>query len=204
MKTLIARAGIAGIAALLLALVAVPASAHERRQSGDYTAVVGWAEEPAYTGFANAVEISLTDLNDDPVEDLGADELQVEVIYGDEQIGPLPLEPAFGSPGQYLADLIPTRPGTYSFHFTGAILGQPYDETFTSDEDTFASPRSPSEVGFPAQDPTNGELAESIEQLRTQLAADEDTGGSTAGPIGIALGAVALLVALGALLKARS
>ncbi|MEX2586529.1 MAG: hypothetical protein WD602_00855 [Actinomycetota bacterium] len=203
MRTSIPRAVAAGITALMIIALAQPAGAHEGREVGEYEVVVGWAEEPAYTGFPNAAEITLTDSAGEPVADLGADELQVEVLFDDETTGRLPVEPAFGEPGHYKADLVPTRPGTYSFHFTGTINGEPIDETFTSGEDTFAEPQNPAEVGFPAQDPTNGELAGSIEQIRAELAS-EDSDSSTTGVVGIGIGALALLVALGALLKSRT
>lgn len=192
---------LAVVATALMAMAVVqPAGAHESRETGEYTAVVGWAHEPAYTGFPNAVNISLSDSAGEPVEDLG-DELQVEVLFGDETTGLMPLEAAFDEPGLYEADVIPTRAGTYSFHFTGTIGDEPYDETFTSGEDTFAQPRNTAEVSFPAQDPTNGELAQSIEQLRSEVGSD---GSGATGFIGIGLGAVALFVALGALLKSRA
>lgn len=203
MTTNVSRALAVVVTALIAMAVVQPAGAHESRETGGYTAVVGWADEPAYTGFPNAVNISLTDSAGEPVEDLG-DELQVEVLFGDETTGLMPLEAAFDEPGLYQADVIPTRAGTYSFHFTGTIGDEPYDETFASGEDTFAQPQNPAEVSFPAQDPTNGELAQSIEQLQSEVGSDGSGSSSTTGFIGIGLGAVALLVALGALLKSRA
>lgn len=200
MTTYLSRALAVAVTTSIAMAVVQPAGAHETRETGEYTAVVGWADEPAYTGFPNAVNLSLSDPAGEPVEDLG-DELQVEVLFGDETTGLMPLEAAFNEPGFYEADVIPTRAGTYSFHFTGAIGGEPYDETFTSGEDTFAQPQNTAEVSFPAQDPTNGELAQSIEQLRSEVGSD---GSGTTGFIGIGLGVVALLVALGALLKSRA
>lgn len=196
----ISRALAVAATALIAMAVVHPAGAHESRETGGYTAVVGWADEPAYIGFPNAVNLSLSDSAGQPVEGLG-DELQVEVLFGDETTGLMPLEAAFDEPGLYRADVIPTRAGTYSFHFTGTIGDESYDETFTSGEDTFDQPRNTAEVSFPAQDPTNGELAESIEQLRSEVDSD---GSGTTGLIGIGVGAVALLVALGALLKSRA
>lgn len=200
MTTNISRALAVGVTALIAMAVIQPAGAHEGRETGGYTAVVGWANEPAYTGFPNAVNISLSDSAGEPVEGLG-DGLQVEVLFGDETTGLMPLEAAFDEPGLYQADMIPTRAGTYAFHFTGTIGSEPYDETFTSGDDTFDQPKNTAEVSFPAQDPTNGELAQSIEQLRSEVGSD---GSGTTGFIGIGLGAVALLMALGALLKSRA
>src|SRR5437899_3678802 len=126
-------------------------SAHEERKVGPYQVAVGWADEPTYVGFKNAVEIILKDTKGKPVLNLG-DTLKVEVVFGDQKSGLLTLEPAFdveegfGTPGDYQASLIPTRPGTYTFHFVGSIKGQKVDQTFTSSEKTFDSPRAPSQV----------------------------------------------------------
>lgn len=55
-------------------------------------AVVGWATEPAYVGYPNAVQIRLSNGNT-PIADPGADELKVEVLFGDQKTAALPLEP---------------------------------------------------------------------------------------------------------------
>ncbi len=188
----------------LLALAA-PALAHETRAEGGVEAVVGWAEEPAYVGFPNAVQLTLSDTSGNAITDLGADELKVEVTFGDQKTAPMPMEPAFqvgsfGTPGEYHADLIPTRGGSYSFHFIGTIKGQPYDQTFTSGEETFDSPRNPADVSFPAKDPTAGELAASIERLSSGDGGSES--GNT-GKIALGLGVAALAIALAALVKSR-
>jgi hypothetical protein len=188
----------------LLAL-AGPAMAHETRTEGGVEAVVGWANEPAYVGFPNAVQLTLSD-SGRAIADLGADELKVEVTFGDQKTAPLPIEPAFqvgsfGNPGEYHANLIPTRAGNYSFHFFGTIKGSAYDQTFTSGEQTFDAPRNPADVSFPAKDPTAGELAASIERLSSE----DRSGGASDNPDRIALGlaAAALAVALAALAKSR-
>lgn len=42
-----------------------------------------------------------------------------------------------GTPGDYRGWLIPTRPGKYTFHFTGTIKGDPIDERITASPTTF-------------------------------------------------------------------
>src|SRR5881397_2958676 len=69
-------------------------SAHEERKVGSYQVAVGWADEPTYVGFKNAVEIILKDAKGKPVLNLG-DTLKVEVVFGDQKSGLLTLEPAF-------------------------------------------------------------------------------------------------------------
>jgi len=199
------RAVVPSMAAMALLSLAQPALGHEQRTVGAYQTVVGWANEPVFTGFPNAVQFILSDASGNPVVDLGPDDLKVEVSYGDQKVGPQPVTPAFsvgsfGEPGDYQSDLIPSRPGEYSFHFTGTIKGQPFDETYTSGEETFGSPVSPSTIEFPAKDPSSGELAQSIERLNSRI---DDAGGDPLGKIGAGRGAIALIVALGALLKGK-
>lgn len=160
-----------------LAVVAGPALAHERRvdQAG-HEFVVGWLEEPAFAGFKNAVQFIASHGDGDPITEA---QLQVEVAFGaadaDEVTDPMPLEAAFGTPGEYHAFLIPTRPGTYSFHVFGTLeAGEEIDETFTSGPDTFNDILEPAEVQFPAQDPSTGELAEAVSRLQTRVESAQD------------------------------
>src|SRR5207249_12142060 len=145
-------------------------SAHEERKVGSYQVAVGWADEPTYVGFKNAVEVFLKDAKGKPVLNLG-DTLKVEVVFGDQKSGMLTLEPAFdveegfGTPGGYQASLIPTRPGTYTFHFVGSIKGQKVDQTFTSSEKTFDSPNAQSAPESPRQYPSTSDVASRRKRL---------------------------------------
>lgn len=185
---------VAVIAALVAPiLLAGPAAAHETREVGDYTFVVGWSTEPAFANIPNGPEVTITKgPKEDPIlEDV---ELEVEVIFGEESVT-VGLEPAFvvgvfGDPGNYDADLFPTRPGTYTYHFTGTVEGQEIDEEFTSGPETFSDINDPAEVAFPAADPNNAQLASRLDEE-----ADEASGARTLGLIGLLLGAVALLMA---------
>src|SRR5207247_11268296 len=91
-------------------------SAHEERKVGSYQVAVGWADEPTYVGFKNAVEMFLKDTKGKPVLNLG-DTLKVEVVFGDQKSGLLTVEPAldvdesFCPPRRYLASLTRTRSG---------------------------------------------------------------------------------------------
>lgn len=169
---------VAGTTASIVA-TAIPAAAHERREVGDLVFVVGWLDEPAFAGFKNAVQF-IASRGTEPLE--GA-ELEVEVIFGDpdseERTEAMPLEPAFGTPGEYHAFLIPTRPGQYSFHIFGSLEGsEELDEMFTSGPETFNDIQEPTEVQFPVQDPTTGELSEAVTRLqeRVETATTELTG----------------------------
>jgi hypothetical protein len=160
---------IVAITAAAAILPATGAEAHEVREVGGLTFVVGWSSEPAYAGFGNEVQVIVT-RGDRPVE---GGTLEAEVIFGEPdaetRTDPIPLEPAFDTPNEYLGYLIPTRPGTYSFHVTGSVAGQQIDESFTSGEDTFDEVRNPTDAEFPVQDPTRGEISEKLDRITARL-----------------------------------
>jgi len=194
-------------AALCLALsltfgAAGAAYAHEHRHAGPVEMTVGWADEPTFAGFKNAVQLMLRDEAGKPVTDLG-DTLKVEVVFGTQKTGLLPLERAFGktfgTPGDYRAPIVPTRPGNYTFHFVGTIGGQKVDQSFTTSDKTFDPVGESTEIQFPVKDPSPGELAGRIERfgprVETAQAAAADAGAAatqarTLAIVGIVLGAV--------------
>ena len=166
-----------GVVALVTALtvpfvLSRPAAAHERRQVGAYAMSVGWADEPTYAGFKNAVQLLLKDKAGKPVTDL-ADTLKVEVVYETQKSSALGLDPAwgtnFGTPGDYRAAIVPTRPGNYTFHFIGSINDQKVDQSFTSSDKTFDPVVEPAEIEFPAKDPSAAELAGLLERLGPRI-----------------------------------
>ena len=193
---------------LLLVLPAAPAAAHERREVGDIVMVVGWGNEPVYAGYQHPVEVFLSEPGPSEEEEgppISDADLTVEVFFGSEasgtSSGPLAMEEAFGEPGHFEADMIPTRPGTYTFRFTGAVAGQEIDEVFTSGPDTFSDAGLASGIQFPAQDPTTGELAEAVDRLNARL---DETGGGDGAALWVAIGSgVVALIALVAALRRR-
>ena len=117
------------------------------------------------------------------------------------------MEPAFivgvfGEPGNYNADLVPTRSGTYALHVYGTVEGTEVDETFTSGPDTFNDIQDPAEFAFPQADPDNSQLASRIEQESQRVAAleseteDDVASARSFGIIGLIVGAVGLVAAL--------
>jgi hypothetical protein len=134
---------------LMLALLITPATAHEHREVGDYAIVFGWRVEPAYAGQFNGPELFITHHDtEEPVEGL-EETLQLEVSFGPEGML-LPVRAVFGEPGHYTADLIPTRPGDYSFHLTGSIGDVTVAETFSSADGEFSSVEPIADIMFPA------------------------------------------------------
>ena len=199
--------GVALSIALLLPLIFTAiAGAHERRQVGSYVMRVGWADEPTYAGVKNGVQLLLSDTSGKPVTDL-PEGLKVEIIFGTQKMGPLPLEAAFGKafgrPGDFRAAIIPTRPGNYTFHFVGTLNGQRVDQSFTSSDKTFDPVTEASAIEFPAKDPSPGELAGRLERLgpridESQTAARDATAAAARarvlGIIGILVGVVGIVV----------
>ncbi len=131
------------------------ASAHEARVIGDgqYEAVVGFLDEPAFVGEKNGLSLRVSKLPapgeatpipaegeepaDVPVEGLETT-LQAEVIYGEQRLA-LTLDTVFNAPGAYASYFFPMAEGDYSFHIFGTIEGVAVDETFTSSPDGFDS-----------------------------------------------------------------
>ena len=212
-------AGALGVIALVTTL-AVPlvlpraAAAHERRQVGAYTMSVGWVDEPTFAGFKNGVQLILKDKDGKPVEDLG-DTLKVEVIFGTQKSAPLELDPAwgksFGTPGDYHATIVPTRPGNYTFHFIGLINDQKVDQSFTSSDKTFDPVVEAAEIEFPAKDPSVADLAGRLERLgprieMAQAAVRDATAAAqqarTLAVVGVIVGALGLVAGLVSLRRA--
>ncbi|MCI0711250.1 MAG: hypothetical protein L0154_13920 [Chloroflexi bacterium] len=164
--------------------------AHEHRQVDKYEITFGWRVEPAYVGLFNGPEIQVVELAEEgeheedeegeeehqegaddhaeaasvPVEGL-EETLTLEVTFG-EASRVIELRPAFGDPGHYIAELIPTRPGDYVFHLTGDINGVEIDETFDSSVDNFSTVEPAADIMFPDEEmPTIADLQAQIDEL---------------------------------------
>ena len=188
-KRIWSMAAAIGLAGVLVTFTgAGPASAHEERKVGSSTLHVGFGDEPAYAGEKNSVQVLVSDAKTDkPVTDIG-DQLKVDVTQGassatdDSEKLTMSVEPnfevgEFGTPGDYRAFFIPTTPGTYTFHFTGAIKGQKVDEKFTSGPQTFSDAVDPAAVQFPVKEPSglqlNQRLDREVPRLNDALAASQ-------------------------------
>ena len=188
-----------GRAAALGAVFAILAGtgtalAHESRDVGDHTFVVGFIGEPVFTGQKSGLEFSVSH-GEEPVE--GLDEtLAATVTFGDETRD-LEISPRFGEPGWYQSVFFPTAAGLYTFRIFGEIEGEPFDESFTSGPDTFSEVQDVTGGQFPVQFPATGDVVR-----------DAEAGANAATTAGIALilggaGLVAGLVALGVTLARR-
>jgi hypothetical protein len=153
------------VAALLT--FALPVLAHEGREVGEYMIVFGWRVEPAITGYPNGPELTITHHDtEEPLEGAEAT-LQLEVSFGDQTMA-VPLRAAWQEPGHYIADLIPTLPGDYTFHLTGTIGETTVDETFSSADGEFSTVEPSSDIMFPQMGA--GDMAATIADLQAQIA----------------------------------
>ncbi len=198
---------IIGGAGLLLSGTA-PALAHEHRSVGSVVMTVGWGDEPAYTGMKNSVQLILADAAGKPITDL-TDTLKVEVRFGSQTSGPLDIERAFGRtygrPGDYRAQIVPTRPGTYAFRFTGTVGKQKIDETFMSSDKTFDNVQQATAIEFPVKDPSAADLSGRLERIGSRVDGSGTAAAraNTIGTLGLVAGLVGIAVGLGAMWRRR-
>jgi hypothetical protein len=198
MKQRIARGGIALTIALFISVFAVSAAfAHEVRPVGPYTFVVGFINEPAYAGQQNSVDLTICkgekcnyEVKDglrvlsNPVTD--ADKtLKAEVNQGSAAPLALPLKPRFNNPGKYASYFVPSKAGTYAFHFFGTLEGNQINEKFTSGPNTF---------GDADQIHVYPSVASSPSQADIQATQDNANRATTLGIIGIVVGVLGLAV----------
>jgi hypothetical protein len=204
------------LAALLVPLLAGPASAHGEHKVANYTFVVGFGTEPAYAGVTNSVQLVISN-NGKPVTD--AKGLEVAVTTGDADPKEMALQPWFGDgwgeQGDYRAFFIPTAPGAYTFKVTGSLGGKKINESWTSVKDGFDEVTDPVEAQYPVQEPAGSELATRLDRetarLNTALSAERDqarddlASARRLATIGLAVGALGLLaaIAVGALALRR-
>ena len=183
------RIGRAAVLGAVLVILTGPgaALAHEVREVGEYTFVVGFLDEPVYSGQKSGLDLRVT-RGEEPVEGL-EETLSADVTFGDET-RELEISATFDEPGTYRSVFFPTAAGPYTFHIRGEIDGTQIDEEFTSGPDTFSEVQDVTGGQFPVQFPSTGDL---VRDAETGAAA------ATTSIIALILGAAGLLAGLGAL-----
>ncbi len=124
---------------IVLILTASPVLAHQKREvAGKYVFVVGFVNEPAFTGEMNGVDLRVLKAgSNEPVEGVEKS-LQVTVVREKEQKSvKLPFRTRYKDPGRYAAYFLPTQPGSYIFMIEGKINGLAVAEKFQSGKDHF-------------------------------------------------------------------
>jgi hypothetical protein len=100
----------------------------------------------------------------------------------------------------FLAPVVPTRPGTYTFHLTGKVRNQSIDITTTCSEKTFDCVQDGAAIQFPVKDPPAGQVVERLERSlpRAELALESAKRAQTMAAAALAVATLALLsVAVG-------
>ena len=200
------------VGALLPLAAPAMALAHERRSVGPYTFVVGFISEPALLGQPNGIDLRISNAADSsPVE--GAEKsLKAAIAFGGGQPKEFPLRTRFGMPGAYTADLIPTKPGSYIFTFTGTIEGVTINQRFESGPGRFNDVEDTAKLQFPEAVPAPAQLAGTVKTAQDQAqaadartsAAESQIGQARAfGIAGTIVGLIGLAVGVAALLSAR-
>ena len=176
-------------------------------------AVTGYKEEGDHHEASGAVE--------------GLDKtLKVEVSAGDKK-KIMDLTPIHGEAGAYRASFIPTVQTTYTYRFFGTLNDTPIDVSFSCNpaghpvtaEDkkeieiskdvhqtlkrgAFGCPVAKTDIGFPESVVSEYELMRKTESSIADVKS-EAQGARTAGIIGIIVGALGLIVGMGALARGR-
>lgn len=190
MITCLRRAGLLGIA-LTFTVGTGAVLAHESREVGDLTFVVGFLDEPVYVGQKSGLDLRVL-RGDEPVEGL-EETLEAEVVFGDARRA-LEISPRFGEPGAYRSVFFPTAAGAYTFRIFGEVDGQPIDESFTSGPDTFSEVQDTAGGQFPVVFPATADLVRDAEA--GAAAATTATIALVAGLAGLLAGVAAIGLAL--------
>jgi hypothetical protein len=191
MTRILAIAAAAAVVVAALGILATPAAAHETRMVGPYTFIVGWVNEPAVVGQSNGLDLTVTETAGDKAVEGLEKTLKAEVITGGgAKTRRLELTPDGDMPGHYTSGFVPTRIGDYTFHISGTAGTTKIDEKFESGPNRFDAVMDIVPLEFPDQIPSTGDLANQLADANGKLT------------IAIALGAVALVVAVASFVPA--
>jgi hypothetical protein len=198
------------LAGAAVVLSATSAFAHEQRQVGAVQFTVGWLNEPTYVDAQNAAIVIIKDAQGNLLDDLGDQgKLQVTITTGSQTSEPLDMAASFdpdsglGTHGEFVASIMPTQPGAYTFHFTGTIKGQKVDEKFTSGPKTFNTVDEPTATQFPVKDPSIGQLSGLTNRLSSRVnsglsaAKSKADSASSTATVGVVLGIIGIVVGIG-------
>jgi hypothetical protein len=163
------------VAGSLLLSLAPVVTAHGHTSASGFNFVIGWSGEPALIGQPNGVQLFVYDADEKPITDIPADAISVVVSTAGQDSSSLSLAPAFdveegfGTPGEYSADIIPTAPGEYTFHFTGTIHDKAIDVSMSSGDETFDGMVAPADLEFPVKQPTLTEVGTRLDRIDGRL-----------------------------------
>ena len=169
--------------------------AHERRTiAGKYDVEVGWDKEPAYVNQPNAAIITVYKAGTQDAVTGVEQTLKVWIAFGGGEPREFPLRASFNKKGQYTAEIVPTRAGSYIFTVVGAIEGTPVNEKFESGPGRFDDVDDMAALQFPQSAPDPLTLANQIKAAQNDAASARLFGiiGIVIGIVGIIVGGIAL------------
>jgi hypothetical protein len=116
------------------------------------------------------------------------------VLFGAKSMV-VPLTESDETPGVYLGPFVPTKVGTYIFHFSGQVESQNVDEKFESGPNTFDDVQDIAAVEFPDKAPSPQDLAAALSAAQDAAASAKTVSyvGVVAGVVGVIVGGLALL-----------
>ncbi len=186
-------------------LIPLTTSAHEEVAVGSYRFEIGWINEPVIVGERNGLYLFITPANEsDHAEETSEHDHAEETNQNSQAAGvtgaeatlefaveyggirkTYPLRPVPSTPGQYTADLFPTREGQYTFIFSGSINGEAIDLKFEPEEVETAD-----KLAFPEPIPSNAELTAQLAATQAQASTIQIIAivGVVLGLIGMGLG----------------
>lgn len=173
--------------------------AHEQRTiAGKYDVEVGWDKEPAIAGQMNAATIQIYKTGTQtPIENVDKT-LKVKIASGGNEGKTFDLHSIEERKGYYLADLIPTKTGSYIFTFVGNIEDTAVSEKFESGPNRFDDVTPADTLQFPQTEPDPLALASDIKAAR-----DDINSARTLGIVGVVIGIVGVVVGGAALATRR-
>jgi hypothetical protein len=180
--------------------LAAPSAASAHKQltagpSGVYAIEMGFNQEPALQGNLNGLYLSVRNSRlSMPVTGLGST-LKAEIAFGDAK-RTLTLEPQEGQDGVYIAWVVPTDVGPYTWRVFGSIQGNTVDLSATSGPDSFNEVQPQSDLSFPGTGSAAGTAGGSAD-VSKQLIALRDEADSAASAASTARWIALVAVVLG-------
>ena len=194
------------VISLLVLLLPLAATAHERRALGGdggpgnerYIVDIGFRDEPVMVDQPNALLVWVTEVGEagGPVEGLEAS-VNVEAEQEGQTV-PLALVPQ-SDPGLYEASFRPIKTGDYGIRLFGRIEQLSIDETFAPDviDSSWLEPPAATDASqAPSNTPRSRRGAQLIEEANMRAAHSQRL-----AYVGIALGTLGLLIGLLALAR---
>jgi hypothetical protein len=130
---------LAGMLSFIVCGVMVcPVSAHQTVSVGGYLVEIGWLDEPPVVGQRNAIVVNISLATPTPaggkVENIDVSRLNVSLVYGGQSKA-LTLQPlSEDSQNQFIAPILPTRPGKYTVALSGSIGTTPANAAVQPEE----------------------------------------------------------------------